>query len=277
MHVVLALTATHDRVLSLPDEKPTVTELFHHYKATKLFNSRLTSSISTSSERDAIWIAFTFIGAMQMCDVRGKSPEEAWPLKAPEPDEPSWLTLTLGKHSISDLCDPSRADSCFRALSGCKIRDSDSGFTPDELKDGGFHNLPREVLECLNLDDVSTWTSSPYFRAANILSQLMPIEYNQMNMLKYLTFIQHMQPEFRELWVKKDPGVLLLLSYWYAKCIPFQQWWTWKRSVLECQSICTFLERYHSDIPHLEQLLEFPKHSCGLVVTRSIVAEPVDS
>ena len=268
MHIVLAITAAHDRLSSLPDDKPTATELFHQYNATAQYKYKLQSGDATSSERDAVWIASTFIGAMQMCNMPAKSPEGAWPLKASDPSEPDWLTLSLGKNDIWSFCDPSRADSCFQALwIRYTIFEGDSDFTPTELKDGGFHNLPREMLQYLDLDDRSAWPSSPYFQAANIMSQLMPLEYNQTNIMKYAAFIQLIQPEFRDLWIKKEPGALLLLSYWYAKSIPFQQWWIWKRAVLECQAICIFLERYHSDIPHLERLLSFPKRHCGLVTT----------
>lgn len=265
MHVVLALTASHDRRMSSSDGKPTANELFHYYNATALFNYKLRCQDITSSERDAIWIASMFIGFMQICDIQAQTPEEAWPLRGYDPGEPNWLTLNLGKNDMLDLCDPTRTDSCFQVmLVKCNIRAEDPTFTPYELKDDGFQNLPREMLDYLNLDDALTWASSPYFRAANIMSQLMPMEYNQSNIMKYITFLDLMQPEFRNLWIEKDPGVLLLLSYWYAKTIPLQQWWTWKRAVLECQAICIFLERYHGHIPHLDRLLGFPKQACGL-------------
>ncbi|KUI55958.1 Sterol uptake control protein 2 [Cytospora mali] len=212
-----------------------------------LFNYKLQSGDATSSERDAIWIASTFIGALQMCNIQAHSPEGAWPLQVSDPEEPDWLTLTLGKTDIWAFCDPSRTDSCFQELwIKCNVDGEDLEFSPYELKNGGFPNLPREMLDYLNLNDASTWALSPYFQAANIMSQLMPIEYNQVNIMKYTTFIHLIQPEFRKLW----------------------QWWTWKRAVLECQAICIYLERFHSNIPYLERLLRFPKQSCGLVTTR---------
>ncbi|ROW05657.1 hypothetical protein VSDG_00676 [Cytospora chrysosperma] len=213
MHVVLALTASHDRRLSSSDGNPTASELFHYYNATALFNYRLQCQDITPSERDAIWIASLFISAMQMCDIQAQRPEEAWPLRTSDPGEPNWLTLNLGKNDMWNLCDPTRTDSCFQVmLDKCSIR-AEPEFTPYELKGDGFQNLPSEMLEYLNLDDPSTRASSPYFRAANIVSQLMPLEYNQSNIMKFITFLGLMQPEFRDLWTKKDPGVLLLLSY----------------------------------------------------------------
>lgn len=215
------------------------------------------------------WITSTLIGAIEWSKIEAESPESAWPLKDLEPGEPDWLTLSQGKNDLWDFCDPTRPECCFKSLLvKCNLEGGDSDFTPYELKDGGFDNLPSAMLDFLELKDPLVWQSSPYFRAANIISQLIPIEYNQKNLMKYTTFLYLMTPEFRELWVRKDPGVLLLISYWYAKSIPYQQWWTCKRAVLECQAICIFLERYHGDIPYLERLLEFPKRSCGLVSTQ---------
>lgn len=211
------------------------------------------------------------IGAIEWSKIEGESPEIAWPLKDLEPGEPDWLTLSQGKNEIWDFCNPSRAESCFRSLLvKSNLEGADANFTPYELKDGGFHNLPGPLLDFLELTDPLVWQWSPYHRAANIVSQLMPFEYNQSNLLKFTTFLYLMAPEFRELWVQKDPGVLLLISYWYAKTIPCQQWWTCKRATLECQAICIFLERYHNNIPYLGRLLEFPKRSCGLISTQQL-------
>jgi hypothetical protein len=202
--------------------------------------------------------------------IEAESPEAAWPLKDLEPGEPDWLTLIQGHDSeIWDFCDPFRADSCLRNLFvKCNTEDGCADFTPYELKDGGFPNLPGPLLDFLKLTDPLVWQSSPYYRAANIVSQLMPIECNQRNLVKFAAFLYLMVPEFRELRSRKDPGVLLLISYWHAKTIPSQQWWMCKRANLECHAICIFLERYHNNIPYLERLLEFPKRYCGLVSTQ---------
>lgn len=211
------------------------------------------------------------IGGIEWSKVEAESPEQAWPLKDLDPGEPDWLTLSQAKNEIWDFCDPSRADSCFRnLLVKSNLEGGDPDFTPYELKDGGFHNLPGPLLDFLGLTDHLNRQSSPYYRAANIVSQLIPFEYNQSSLLKFTTFLYLMTPEFRELWIEKDPSVLLLISYWYAKTIPYQQWWTCKRALLECQAICIFLERYHNNIPYLERLLEFPKRACGLVSTEQL-------
>lgn len=53
MHVVLAFTYSHDRLLQPIPDKPSAAELFHNYKGAALFNYRL-SQDATPSERDAI-------------------------------------------------------------------------------------------------------------------------------------------------------------------------------------------------------------------------------
>ncbi|POS79159.1 hypothetical protein DHEL01_v202434 [Diaporthe helianthi] len=268
MHAVLAFTYAHDRLLKRVPSQAGPAELFHNYKGAALLNYRLNTDV-TPSERDAIWITSTLISGIEWSKVEAESPEQAWPLRDLEPGEPDWLTLSQGKNKIWDLSDPSRADSCFRnLLVKSNLEGGDADFTPYELKDGGFHNLPSPLLDFLGLTDPQTWQSSPYYRAATIVSQLIPFEYNQSNLLKFTTFLYLMTPEFRQLWTEKDPGVVLLISYWYAKTIPYQQWWTRKRAFLECQAICIFLERYHNNIPYLDRLLEFPNRSCGLVSTQ---------
>lgn len=53
MHIVLAFTYTHDRLLQPIPDKPCAAELFHHYQGSALFNYRLRED-ATPSERDAI-------------------------------------------------------------------------------------------------------------------------------------------------------------------------------------------------------------------------------
>ncbi|KAF3767027.1 hypothetical protein M406DRAFT_220339, partial [Cryphonectria parasitica EP155] len=260
MHLVLTFTLMHDRVSQTSDTNFTPRELYHYYTGTAMFNQKLCDPDATPSERDACWIASTLIGIIYICHIDATKPQEAWPLKSPGPGEPDWLVLSLGKQDLWEFCDPMRPDCCFQEMHlQVNPWGGDEDFTPDELKDGGFPNILPEILEFLNLTDPSTWVESPYFRSTNILSQLLPQDYNQQNIMKFATFTYYTSPEFRDLWKQKDPGVLILVAYWYSKAISTQFWWMWKRAVLECQAICIYLEKYHSDVPHLEYILRLPK------------------
>lgn len=267
MHMVLAFTIMHDRAIEAASKssKQTQAELYHFYHGISLFNSKMFTT-ATSSELDALWIASILIGSTGVALIDADSAEEAWPLKDPEPGDPDWIALTMGKNEVLSFCDLSRPDSCLSSILSKTKPDPKDHFSPLLPTDEGLSNLSLELQEVLNLTepDSESYTTNPYFRGANIMSQLMLREYNQENLVEFITFLNCMTPEFRELLNKKDPGVLLLMSYWYAKAIPFQQWWTWRRASLECQAICIYLERHHSDIPHLEQILRFPKSASGL-------------
>ncbi|PSR82842.1 hypothetical protein BD289DRAFT_436768, partial [Coniella lustricola] len=239
------------------------------------------------------------LGLIYIAHLDATTPEQAWPLQSPGPGEPDWLALNLGKHDMWEFCDPLREDGCFREMlvqmaswgdgSGDGA-DSGAMFTPDELKDGGFPNIRSDILAMLGLQRSTTriWQneqdqeeqhedgdgaeqetpspspSNPYYRAANILSQLMPLEYSPRNLLKFAAFTHYTTSAFRALWGRKDPGALILIVYWYAKAVPSPYWWIRKRALLECQAICIYMERHHSDIPHLDDILQFPKTTCGL-------------
>lgn len=229
MHLILAFTKMHDRLLyQRPNTKQSETELFHYYNGTAMFNRTLESQKATPSERDALWIASTLVGTLYMGQIEANTPEEAWPLKSLGPGEPEWLTLSLGKTEIWEFCDPSRSDCCFKKmLVLCNDFSHDPDFTPYKAKDDGFPNLDTEMRIFLGLSDSLTWTTSPYFRAANIISQLLPQPCNQANVMKFATFTHLIDPKFRALWGNKDPGALLLVSYWLAKAIPSHFWWIW--------------------------------------------------
>lgn len=224
-------------------------EMFHYHNGTAIFNQRLQDSEATSSERDAIWIASTLISVQYIGYIDATSPENVWPLKSLGPGEPDWLELSLGKREIESFCDPLRADCCFqKILVDFETSLHRDDFTPYELKDGGFHNLPDEMLEFLALTDPSTWSLSPYFRAANIISQLVTREYNESNFVKFLTFMYSMDPRFRVLWRDKDPGALLLIVYWYSKAtVPSKHWWMWYVTIALFLQIRLFQDHSHSD------------------------------
>lgn len=219
----------HDRLLPHSSNTSSVAtaEMFHFYRGTAIFRERLRSREATSSERDALWIASSLIGIQYIGHFDATIPTEAWPLKSTEPGEPDWLALSTGKRDIEDFCSPWRTDCCFHKILGSDPLASDVGpIKSYELNGDGFRNLPAELLQFLRLVDPSTWSSSPYSRAADIVSRLMPEEYNQANFIKFLAFTHFMEPAFRQLWRSKDPGALLLVLYWYSKAaIPSEHWW----------------------------------------------------
>ena len=71
-----------------------------------------------------------------------------------------------------------------------------------------------------------------------------------------------MDTEYRELLEAKDPAAMVLLSWWYAKLIPYNAWWITRRALFQSQAICLYLDKTLSPDHELRRLLEFPKSVC---------------
>jgi hypothetical protein len=261
MYVVLTLTLMHDRYLSAsPNTKQSTAEAFYRYKGTALFSARLSKPIQPS-ERDALWVTAVLLGAIAFAGIEAKTPEEAWPLKPPSFLDLDWLRMSDGKNEVSKIADPLRADGAFRTLAPEHQKDC----LPTYSTVVEPETLPSELIKLYGLDATSTTDNNPYHAAASILAPLMNIECNHSTILKFLSFISHMHPDYKRLLERKDPRALLLLAYWYAKVSQYQQWWVWQRVVLECQATCIYLERYHGDDTKIQNFLQFPRMMCGLV------------
>lgn len=263
MHLAISVTLLHDRATSLdPSTPPSAAELFHSAQGTALYNSRLSNPESCSrSELDALWIGSAFLGVASFAYVEARTPEEAWPLQTRPASEPHWMTIGDGKKEVWRISDLAGQDSCLNNLVQPVLEIFFAGEkTAPEDK---LCNVPPEILHFLGLDDPATQQSNPRFNPATIMSGLMPLEYNSTTILQFVVFHTHMEPEFRELLEQKDPGAMLLLAYWYAKVCKYQQWWTWRRAILECQAICIYLRRYHPELPHLDVALQYPESVCG--------------
>ena len=261
MHVVLTLTLMHNRYMSaLPNTNQSTVEAFHWYQGTALFNSKLSKPIQPS-ERDAIWTTAALLGVIAISCIEAKTPEEAWPLKPPSSLDLDWLRMSDGKKEIWKIADPLRTDSVFQAVA------------PEDKKDfllpysTGFEleALPSEFIKLYGLDASSTTDNNPYHAAASILARLLNISCNHSTIVKFLSFINDIPPDYKRLLERKDPRALLLLAYWYAKVCQYQQWWIQRRAVLECQATCIYLERYHGHETNIQKLLQFPRMMCDLV------------
>ncbi|KAJ9137444.1 Alpha-galactosidase [Pleurostoma richardsiae] len=268
MHLLLGLTLMHDRFLSSKhNQQPSTAELFHVSQGTSLFSRRLSEHSScTPLELDALWAASTFLGVITAGAIEAKTAEEAWPLRPRLNDHPDWITIGEGKKKVWEISDPSRPDSCFHALKMPAI----DAFLTESPKGGELQNLPRDLVQLLGLIDPSNRASNPRYHMANIMSRLMPLEFSQTTVLKFATFLTQMSPAFRDLLQTRDPGALVLLTYWYAKASMSQQWWTWHRAILECQAICIYLERCHKHIVNLDGILQFPRSHCGLLRPKTL-------
>lgn len=250
----------HDRHLSLEaNTSLSHTEAFHWYQGVALFSSKLAGPIHPS-ERDALWAASAFLGTIAFYYIEARTPEEAWPLKPPSSLDLNWLRMSAGKEEIWKITQPSRADSVFQPLvSGYGY------FLPTPSTGPGLEALPPEFVKLYELDAASTAENNPYHAAASSLAMSLNSGCNLSIILNFLSFINHMSPDYKRLLERKDPRALLLLAYWYAKACQCQHWWIWRRAALECQAICIYLDRYHEHESSIQNLLQFPRMMCGVI------------
>src|SRR6516162_9499846 len=116
MHVVQTITAIHDRYLStLPNSRKTITEVYHLSRAAALFNQKLSAPIQ-ASDRDALWATAALLGTIAFSSIEASKPEEAWPLKHPEPSDLEWLKMSESKAVIWNITNPLRPDSIFHTI-----------------------------------------------------------------------------------------------------------------------------------------------------------------
>ena len=259
MHGVQTLTAIHDRYLSAsPNLRQTNTEVYHLSRAAALFSRQLSAPVEPP-DRDALWTTAVLLGAITFASIEASTPEEAWPLRQPEPSDLEWLRMSDSKAAIWNITNPLGPDSIFHTLADQYKTD----YLVSAASRSGIEGIPSVFMQLYGLDNSSTAETSPYYAAVHALAPLMRIECDQSNFLRFLSIIGQMQPEFKRLLEQKDPRALLLLAYWYAK-VCHAVWWVERRAILECQATCLYLERHHAGETAIQELLPFPKMRCGL-------------
>ena len=68
-----------------------------------------------------------------------------------------------------------------------------------------------------------------------------------------------MRPDYKQMLIDKEPRALLLLAWWFAQVSKLDLWWLTRRSFLEGQAICVYLERHYPNDGDVERLLEYPR------------------
>ena len=261
MHGVLSLTLMHDRYLSgASNTKLSVTEAFHWYQSTALFNEKLAEPIDIA-ERDALWATAACLGTIAFYYLEAKTPEEAWPLKAPSPMDLNWLSLSEGKTTLWNMTRPSAAKSVFEKLSPYQ----NTAPKPPAPIEHGLEALPSGFMKLCGLDAASTSVNNPYYAVASNLAKTLHSDSKLNTILSFLHLVMTIPPEYRELLKCKDPCALLLLAYWFAKTCQFPHWWIVKRAALEGQAICIYLQRWYGDNADIQKLVQYPMMMCGSV------------
>lgn len=247
LHMTSTFVLMHDRYLT--GTKQSTKEAYHWYTGTVEFN-RLLSRPIQNSDKDALWAAAAVLGAITISAIDAKTPEEAWPMKAPSTTDLDWLHISDGKKAIWKLCEPTRQDSVWQPM----LADRQQFFIPQTTQQ--LQDLPDGFIELFNLDKPR---GNPYWDTAAILSNIMYEECNYSNVLKFLGFIAYVNGDFKKLLEGKDMRAMLLLCYWYAKMAQYKNWWTKRRSVLEGVSIVMYLEKHYGFDERVMRLVQIPK------------------
>lgn len=253
-HTVLAVTLMHDQYLSAGlDLASTNAAIFHWHQAIGLFNDKLSGHV-LPEERDALWGVAAFLGMLALYYTEAKTPDEAWPLKAPSSLDLTWLRLSDGKKAVWAIADPLRHDSIFRPIALSHL-----SFRPGFPAKRSLHALPPEIIEVCGLGSLSNVDNNEYYGVALSLAQVIDTDEVYVIAMSFLSFISHMSQQFLWLMQVKDPRALLLIACWYAKVSQCQLWSLLNRATLELQSICTYLERSHGHEVGIQKALKIPR------------------
>ncbi|KAJ5084825.1 hypothetical protein NUU61_009404 [Penicillium alfredii] len=258
MHVILTLTATHDRHMSMSprNARRSLTEAYHWAHAARLLNQKLSVPIRPQ-DRDALWGSVAILGVLSLTSSEAPTPEESWPLKPSQDLDLQWINLAQNKKAIWNITDPMRPDSIFCTMAYASL------FT-SEAPCCDIDEIPPEFVRLCYLDRSESRHENPYFTAVAVLARLLqPPKDNQPLIPRFLIFLWLMEPAFKGLLHCKDPRALLILASWYAP-LSDATWWVARRARLECQAICLYLERYHADDEDIQRLLPLPRMHRGL-------------
>ncbi|KIW74687.1 hypothetical protein Z517_11457 [Fonsecaea pedrosoi CBS 271.37] len=249
MHLAQAVTESHDRYLcGVATSRPSTTEAYHLNKALVSFQSILSRPIRRD-EGDALLLASSLLGVVSFFNLEASSVEDVWPL---QDTDMAWLNLSDGKQTIWRLASPLKVDSLWRQVG--------IAFDHDKLPENQIPDHSPSIFDHLCAEDTESPSArvNPYYRTATRLLPLLDLECDDSTWLRYLGFVNQIDPLYKSLLVRKDPWALLILVYWYMK-VCRGSWWISSRSILQGQAICLYLARYHSDDPTILAALDKPR------------------
>lgn len=253
----------HDRCLSSdPRKSPSAQEYYHWSRALSAFNKQL-YRIPQGDEPAALLTTAAALGVLTCYHIEATTPEEAWPLATSSPSDLAWLKMSDGKKEVFKLTQRSDAESTplFRKLTTFYTNEVDpasSNSRPAKLE----ASLPPMIFRLYDFDPArdADDTDDPLKWAASRLAQILATNCAPSTVvLGFLMLISAMRPDFKELLIQKEPRALLLLAWFFAKVNQLDLWWLSRRSLLEGQAICIYLEEMYPNDGDMVKLLEYPK------------------
>jgi hypothetical protein len=248
MHTMLAVAAAHERHRNMPvSSQQTIFEAHHSSQCILLFNQKLSHPMDRS-DRDPLWATAALLGLMAIASFDAAAPEEAWPLRPPNPADLEWFWLSDGKKTIWDLTDPLRPGGMFQAMA------HEYAEMHFELPIFGAGDIPAALAEVCSISASCSEDSNPYFAAAHLLVRLRRLSEGAPADVRMVSFMSQSQPTFRNKLREKDPVALLLLALWYEMA-GRSLWWIEQRARIENQGIRLYLERFYPSKVTIHQLL----------------------
>lgn len=247
MHMLLSVTLMHDAHLTNPSGGTITTDscqkaIEHWNMASTLFNDVLSRPIPPSY-RDAIWATGMFLGTASFWSIGSTNPYNVWPLKAPEPDDLSWLKIGEGKKHLWRLAQPLRSDSIFCGLVKGHNCLSVPEWTTIETTSTSGLRITAQVLELFGMTSSPRECHSAYYNAILALSRFPNVKLTQENALKFLYIMAVITPELLELLEAKDMRAVFILGWWYILLTTGNLWWMCRRARVEGQAISIWLRR----------------------------------
>ena len=265
MHMVLSLTLLHDAHLITSPTSPLATTyqesaLTHWNTATKLFNAVLSRAIPPSY-RDAIWATGALLGTASMAYIESSRPEDAWPLKPPDPNDLSWLRLSEGKRAVWKIANPTRPESMFHQLGAImshRVR-------PAWLDDPNFDTVPDRWARLFDIQRGDTLASNVYYGPVLCVLSMTDLELTRESVFPFISFLLYMTPEFRGRLEVKDPRAMVLLLWWFRRVQGGGNdiWWMTRRARVEGRAIEIWLERWYGGEEGLMRMFETVRGGAG--------------
>ena len=255
MHVLLALTLMHDRHLSSNlDVEPSAMEAYHLTEASAIFQQQL-STRPRLDQQAALWTTSAMLGIIVFGQIEATAIDDVWPLKSNSVSDVDWMKIGRGKAEVFRLTEELRDDPTFKLLVFVQEAESIPSF-PENF---GFNFLPDDFVRLFGLDHPKLAQNNPYRPAIELLAKIMRPQCQLIEVILSFWSFTHVSPELKALLEDRDPLALLLLAYWYMRATSIKVWWLQRRTILEGQAICIYLERYHRNDPDVQAVLALPK------------------
>lgn len=261
LHIALNATMVHDRIMTSSEYRPqSPAEIYHWCKGVTQYNKVLNRKNTTSSEKDAIWVAAMLLSYTTLAQVEGDYPEDVWPLSAPCKDKDlDWLKLFAGTQQVCNMVKINKVESPLQEIMKliCELGDI---LLHDP--DASLASLPPSLVEMCGLRQ-DGGSDSPLYAPTVMLGNILKMDLPHLASVKFSIFVKRLSPDFVALLQRKEPRALLLLAYFHAKAGQDgpSPWWA-KRAALEGLAICLYLERHYYDVSHMMELLEAPRRCC---------------